>query len=127
PEQSDLSYVKGMVEVGGSPRAVQALILAAKARAALHGRNKPTPADIRSVALPSLRHRIVPSFHAAADSIKADHIIQEILKQVPRPSGDVEEAKPAKKGVRLLDFMLGARKPRRKKTPKVTPSSSPPL
>src|SRR2546426_7810959 len=65
--------VRQWVRWGAGPRAGQALILGAKARALLDGRPAAAPDDIRAVALPVLRHRLVLNFQAEADGIDADH------------------------------------------------------
>ena len=77
-------FVKEWVQWGAGPRAPQYLILAAKARALLSGRNKVKEEDVRRVALPVLRHRMVLSFHAEADGVDADAIVSRLLAVVPR-------------------------------------------
>jgi len=116
PEQSSLLWVKDLIEVGGSPRAIQALILGAKATAALDGRLEVQGRDIRSVAKPALRHRIVPSFHASADGIEPDNIVERLLASVPRPAGDPADPAPVVKRKSLLEWILGAPKRRSRKT-----------
>ena len=69
---------------GSSPRGAQALLLAGKVRALTQGRFNVSLEDIRSVALPVLRHRLILNFEAEAEGITSDHIVQEILKQVPK-------------------------------------------
>jgi MoxR-like ATPase len=71
------------VRYGGSPRAAQYLILGAKARAILHGQFHVDFADVRAVAVPVLRHRLVLNFHARAEGVDADALIQRLLKAVP--------------------------------------------
>ncbi len=73
------------VSWGAGPRAGQALILGAKARAVLHGRFSAGVADVRAVAKPVLRHRIVTTFHAEAEGIDADRVIDGLLADVPAP------------------------------------------
>jgi MoxR-like ATPase len=68
---------------GGSPRAAQYLILGAKARAILAGRFHVDFADVRSVAVPVLRHRLVLNFHARAEGLDADALVGRLLKSVP--------------------------------------------
>jgi MoxR-like ATPase len=80
PSASD--YVKDMVSWGAGPRASQFLILAGKARAALHGRHSVSADDIRSVALPVLRHRIVVNFHAEAQAVSAEGLAQRLIDEV---------------------------------------------
>ena len=67
---------------GAGPRAAQYLILGAKTRALLDGRPTPDLEDIRRLALPVLRHRLVSNFHAEAESISKDQIVRMILDEV---------------------------------------------
>ncbi len=80
PETTTNSYVKEWVNWGAGPRAGQAMILTAKARALLQGRMAVTLDDINHVALPVLRHRIIVNFRAEAEGINADRVTQELLK-----------------------------------------------
>ncbi len=75
-------YIKDWVAWGGSPRASQYLILGAKARAILEGRYTPSIDDVRYVAVPVLRHRIIPNFNAEAEGITTLDIIQKLLKEL---------------------------------------------
>jgi MoxR-like ATPase len=68
---------------GAGPRASQFLVLAAKARAALQGRHCVEMADLRAVAHPVLRHRIVTNFNAEADGVTPDHVIDRLLESTP--------------------------------------------
>jgi MoxR-like ATPase len=61
------------------------LILAAKARAVLHGRYHAGVADLRQIIKPVLRHRIVTTFHAEAEGIDADSLIDHLLDAIPAP------------------------------------------
>ena len=79
------SYVKQMVGWGAGPRASQHLILASKVRALLRGRTHVTLDDIEALALPVMRHRIVPTFHAEAEGVTVDHIVQHLLANTKRP------------------------------------------
>ena len=74
--------VRQWVRWGASPRAGQALILGAKARALLDGRPAAAPDDVRAIALPVLRHRLVLNFQAEADGIDADHVVGQLLASV---------------------------------------------
>ena len=74
--------VKDYVRYGAGPRASQFLILGAKARAALTGRFTPEIEDIKAVALPVLRHRIVTNFNAEAENVSPVQIIEKILEEV---------------------------------------------
>ena len=74
---------KKFVRYGASPRGVQALVLASKILSLIKGRYNVAFSDIREVALPALRHRLILNFHAEAEGIKPGRIIQQILKQLP--------------------------------------------
>ena len=74
--------VRRWVRWGAGPRAGQALLLGAKARALLDGRSVVAHDDIRAVALPVLRHRILLNFQAEADGIDADRIVSDLLEHV---------------------------------------------
>ncbi|MEM6346841.1 MAG: MoxR family ATPase [Bacteroidota bacterium] len=71
--------IKELISWGAGPRASQYLILAAKAKALLKGKYSPDIEEINEVAIPVLRHRIVPSFTAEAEGISADDIIRKLL------------------------------------------------
>ena len=75
-------YVREMVNWGAGPRASQYLILAAKARAILAGRHSVAVEDIRAVALPVMRHRIVVNFHAEAQNINAQGLVERLLADI---------------------------------------------
>lgn len=64
---------------GAGPRASQSLVLAAKGHAAIQGKYSPDIEDVKAVALPVLRHRIIRNFKAEAEGISVDHIIQQLL------------------------------------------------
>jgi MoxR-like ATPase len=69
---------------GSSPRGAQTLVLAGKVRALIQGRFNASFDDIEAVALPGLRHRLILNFEAEAEGITTDHIIAQILRDVPR-------------------------------------------
>ena len=71
---------------GSSPRGAQALSLAAKVRALLEGRYNVSFEDVRRVYLPALRHRVILNFEAQAEGIDTDHVLLEILEQLPEKS-----------------------------------------
>tara|TARA_A100001011_G_scaffold395460_1_gene490538 strand:+ start:2255 stop:3250 length:996 start_codon:yes stop_codon:yes gene_type:complete len=73
------SFIKEWVDWGAGPRASQYLVLGAKARAILDGRPTPDIDDIRSLALPVLRHRVLPNFNAEAEGMKVDDILNQLL------------------------------------------------
>jgi MoxR-like ATPase len=77
------------VRWGAGPRAGQALILGAKAHALLAGRTVTTPDDVRRVAMPVLRHRVLVNFAAEAEGITPEHVIDDVLTHVPPPSGAI--------------------------------------
>ena len=68
---------------GAGPRAGQYLILGAKTRALMTGRTAPGIEDVRAVALPVLRHRLVTNFHAESDGVTADDLIGMLLDEFP--------------------------------------------
>ncbi len=74
-------YIKRHVEWGAGPRAGQYLVLGAKASAVLSGRPHVTADDIRRVALPVLRHRIVTNFAAEAEGVTSDDIVMRLLEE----------------------------------------------
>lgn len=69
---------------GSSPRGAQSLILAGKVRAMMHGRYNVSFEDLYSMALPTLRHRLILNFEAEAQGVTADDVLAQILKDVPR-------------------------------------------
>ncbi len=81
-------FINELVNWGAGPRASISMILAGKARAILHGRYHVTTDDIRAVAPPVLRHRIITTFNAEAAGISADEIVLRLLTEI-RPA--VEE------------------------------------
>ncbi len=81
-EDAAPEIVKRMLTWGAGPRAVQALVLGGKARAALHGRHVVSFDDIRRCAPPVLRHRIVTNFSASAEGYTPDRVISELLDLV---------------------------------------------
>jgi MoxR-like ATPase len=90
PNEADaLPYVKEMLGWGAGPRASQMLVLAGKVRALLQGRTHVTTDDIEALALPALRHRLVPTFHAEAEGITVDMIIKEIIQKVKKAEAKV--------------------------------------
>jgi MoxR-like ATPase len=77
-------FVRDYVTWGAGPRASQFLILAAKARAVLHGRLYVACEDVRAVAAPVLRHRIITNYNAEADGVSADEIVRRLVELLPR-------------------------------------------
>jgi MoxR-like ATPase len=81
-EKDAAAFLKETVAWGAGPRATQYLVLGAKARAALNGRPGVSEEDIRSVAKPVLRHRMLLNFAAEAEGITTDHLVDRILTSV---------------------------------------------
>ncbi|WP_288758501.1 MoxR family ATPase [uncultured Brevundimonas sp.] len=82
------AVVRDYVRWGAGPRAGQALILACKARALLHGRLAATREDVLALAAPVMRHRILLSFAAEAEAKSADAVIADLLTTLPAPASD---------------------------------------
>ncbi len=78
-------FVRQWLSYGASVRAAQYLVLGAKARALLNGRYHATIDDVRALAHPVLRHRILKNFHADSEQITSDHLIDLLLEAVPAP------------------------------------------
>jgi MoxR-like ATPase len=76
-------FVRDQLAWGAGPRAVQFLIVGAKARALMHRRTHVTVEDIQFLATPVLRHRIVVNFAAESDGVSSDDIVQQILDTTP--------------------------------------------
>jgi MoxR-like ATPase len=83
------ALVTRAVRWGAGPRAGQALILGAKAHAFLAGRATIGPDDIRRVALPVLRHRVLPSFAAEAEGVTAEQVVAEVMTRVAAPASGI--------------------------------------
>ena len=75
----------GLIQCGASPRATVALVRAAKAQAFLSGRGYVTPEDVKTVAPDVLRHRLMLSYEAEAEDLKADALVQRVLDGLPVP------------------------------------------
>jgi MoxR-like ATPase len=95
-EQPDVpDFVRRYVTWGAGPRATQYLVLGAKARALLHGRFHVSCQDIREVAAPVLRHRIITNFNAQSDGVSADEIVRRLAALIPRDPGEQRDAAKA--------------------------------
>ena len=81
-------FVKQWVAWGAGPRASQYLILGAKARAILEGRTFVSGEDVRAVAHPVLRHRIICNFSAEAEGVTSDTIVDKLIESIPRAEAD---------------------------------------
>ena len=86
PGSTPVKYVDEWVRWGAGPRAGQALILTAKARALFRGRYAVVMEDIQTMAYPVLRHRILMNFKADAENVTSDRVTSELIKSVDRPN-----------------------------------------
>jgi MoxR-like ATPase len=80
-----LPYAKEWVAWGAGPRACQNLILGAKAHAFFNGRAHITVDDIRAVAAPVLRHRVIVNYAAVSEGIKSESVVAHLIKEIPAP------------------------------------------
>jgi MoxR-like ATPase len=83
-------FVDKWVKWGAGLRASQALILGAKARALMHGRYHVSVADIRGLAAPILRHRVITNFYAESEQVTSDTLVGRLLEAVPPPRSGLE-------------------------------------
>jgi len=74
-----------LIQYGASPRATIFLALAAKARAFLEGRGYVTPHDVKSVGMDVLRHRVIVTYEAEAQDVRAEQVVARVLDHVPVP------------------------------------------
>ena len=72
-------FIQQSVDWGAGPRASQYLVLGAKAKAVLDGRPSPNISDVQSLALPILRHRVLPNFNAEAEGLKVEDILNQLM------------------------------------------------
>lgn len=87
PERAEATdTARRYVRFGASPRGAQALVLSAKVAALLDGRLNVAEDDLRAMALPALRHRVILSYEAVADGITGDHVVSSIVESVPAPA-----------------------------------------
>ena len=83
PDQEDApEKVRNFVRYGASPRGLQAIIMTAKVRALLEGRYNVSQEDLREVAFPALRHRIIPNFDGLTEGITPEDVIEGIIKEM---------------------------------------------
>jgi len=97
--------LEGLLQWGAGPRAAQALVLAGKARALLHGRREVEAQDVRAVLPAVMRHRIIPSYLARAEGIDEAEIVRRVAAAVAAPDGWVPEP-PKKRRKTLLERVL---------------------
>ena len=86
PRNYGLSHIENLMSVGGSPRATISLTRAAKAHAFLRSRGYVTADDVKAIAYPVLRHRIILTYEAEAENVNSDEVIKEILNHVEVPA-----------------------------------------
>ncbi|MCX6154664.1 MAG: MoxR family ATPase [Candidatus Kapabacteria bacterium] len=84
PSETSSKIVKDYVSYGAGPRASQYLIIGAKARAAILGKFTPEIDDIRAIAAPVLRHRMVTNFSADAENVSATDIVAKLMEEVKK-------------------------------------------
>ncbi len=89
------AFIQEMVDNGAGPRAGQNLILGAKAMAAMDGRYSVSLDDVRKVAVPVLRHRVMTNFQAQAEGQTTDSIVARLIREVPEPEVPKYEARKA--------------------------------
>jgi MoxR-like ATPase len=87
---SGTATAKSYLRYGASPRGAQTLVLGGRVRALLDGRQHVSISDIRSVAVPALRHRIGRSFEAEAEGLDTADLVQRVLGEVPETEGRVQ-------------------------------------
>jgi MoxR-like ATPase len=80
--------IRKYTNFGSSIRATMNLVLAAKARALMQGRYHVTSDDLRKLALPILRHRVLPNYYAESDNVSVDSILSQMLDSLPEPKAD---------------------------------------
>lgn len=98
-------FVRDYVSWGAGPRASQYLVLAAKARAVLHGRHHVAIEDVRGVAAPVLRHRIITNFNAEAEGVKPDDVVKRLIETVPVDAREAEQSGKLPKLFRSADAL----------------------
>ncbi|MBM4069096.1 MAG: AAA family ATPase [Planctomycetes bacterium] len=82
-------FIKDWLSWGAGPRAVQFLILGAKARALLYGRSHVQCEDVQALAYPVLRHRLLTNFTAASEGITTDTVIERLVRDTPSREGEL--------------------------------------
>ena len=102
PDSADaIPEFRHYIRYGASPRAAQSLVSAARVLALMDGRYAASVADLRRIAAPALRHRIIRTFEAEADAVEADDIVEGILERVPvELEGSETESAPVPGGAR---------------------------
>jgi MoxR-like ATPase len=88
-EEGVPEFISEWLSWGAGPRAVQFLVLGAKARALLKGRTHVSTEDIQALAAPVLRHRVVTSFSAESDGITSDKVVERLIAETPSTEGEL--------------------------------------
>lgn len=89
PDSTSVPFVKEWVRWGAGPRAGQALILTAKARALFNGRYAVLMEDLQIMAYPVLRHRVLMNFKAEAENVSSDQVTDALVKAIARPKTEI--------------------------------------
>jgi MoxR-like ATPase len=90
-------FVRDWLSWGAGPRAVQNLVIGAKARALLYGRTEANTEDIKALAFPVLRHRILTNFTATSEGITTDRVIQRLIEETPSHESELTKDERFKK------------------------------
>jgi MoxR-like ATPase len=90
-------FIRDWLSWGAGPRAVQNLIIGAKARALLYGRTQVGTEDIKALAAPVLRHRILTNFTASSEGVTTDKVIERLVAETPTHEGDLHKDERFKK------------------------------
>ncbi len=90
-------FVRDWLSWGAGPRAVQNLIIGAKARALLYGRTEVNTDDIKALAYPVLRHRILTNFTATSEGVTTDKVIAKLIEETPSHEGELTKDERLKK------------------------------
>jgi MoxR-like ATPase len=96
-EQGIPKFIREWLSWGAGPRAVQNLVLGAKARALLYGRTEANTDDIRALAAPVLRHRILTNFTAASEGVTPDSVIKRLVDETPAHDSELTRDERFKK------------------------------
>lgn len=89
PDTTTVNFVREWVRWGAGPRAGQALILTAKARALFKGRYAVIMEDLQAMAYPVLRHRVLMNFKAEAENVSSDKVTDELIKAISKPKANI--------------------------------------
>ena len=85
-EEGAPDFVNEQVQYGASVRAAQFSVLGGKARALMHGRHHVAIEDVKALAPPIFRHRVLPNFHAQSEKVDSEDIVRRLIEEVPAPA-----------------------------------------